>query len=140
MSYELDPEEITKINKHISNWERLVPGTKIKLPGISNQLSEEINEVEPFIEDYYPKVEIPIKEETNLNHQEEFVFEDNTIESTNQTKEDNYVSPSIKYDSKKKKNIMPYNSYYPYYMYPNPYMYNSYYNRGYHIPPKKRSR
>ena len=125
-SYQLKPMEIQKINKHISNWDKLIPGTKIKLPEISEQVNEEIDEVEPFIEDYYPKVELPkIEEEIfheNINN-EELVVE----------KQPNPEEKKI--NSVKKKSLPIYN---PYYMY-NPYGYN-FYNNRYYTPPKKRSR
>ncbi len=108
LSYNLETGEITKINQHISNWERLVPGTKIRLPSISNQLSEEIDEVEPFIEDYYPKIELPIKEE-KIEVSEE-VKEEKTLNKSSAKKKTNHYRPPM---------------YNPYYMYP--YMYNNYY-------------
>lgn len=125
--YQLKPIEIQKINKHISNWEKLIPGTKIKLPEISDQVNEEINEVEPFIEDYYPKVELPKVEE-------EIVIEN--IESKELIDEEEPVSMEEKKIMTTKKKTTP--IYNPYYMY-NPYGYNFYYNR-YYTPPKKRSR
>lgn len=94
-------------------------------------MSEELDEVEPFIEDYYPKVEIQTKEEPivpdNLNVEEQ--------------SQENSLPPNeeIKTIYKKKKPYSMYNPYYPYYMY-NPYTYNSYYNQRYYTPPKKRSR
>ncbi len=122
--YNLDIEEITRINKHISNWQKLIPGTKIKLPEISNELAEELDEVEPFIEDYYPKIEIPVKEE-------KVIEEDLNIEE----------EPPIKdVDKKTIKNKQQYINYNPYYYYP--YGYNNYYMNYYrsYKNPKKRSR
>ncbi len=78
------------------------------MPEISNRLNEEINEVEPFIEDYYPKIEIP---EVVASVEEE--------------------EKEIK---KPKKNKNYPNPYYPYSMYPNPYLYNNDFYR------RKRSR
>ena len=127
-SYGLDIEEITKINQHISNWDRLIPGTKIKLPEISNQLMEELDEVEPFIEDYYPKINIPIKEDDYLIKEQ--------IKEEKDLEEKTKVEESIKKEIKNKK--YPIN-YPPYYNYPYPYGYYNFYNRRYQ-PPKKRSR
>lgn len=94
-------------------------------------MSEELDEVEPFIEDYYPKVEVQTKEESialdNLNVEEK--PQENTLPPFEETKT----------VYKKKKPYAMYNPYYPYYMY-NPYTYNSYYNQRYYTPPKKRSR
>lgn len=123
--YNLDIEEITRINKHISNFQKLIPGTKIKLPEISNELAEELDEVEPFIEDYYPKIEIPVTEEKE------------EVLSTEEEK------PMVKEpDKKPTKNKQQYINYNPYYYYPYPYGYNNYYMNYYrsYKNPKKRSR
>ena len=56
--YNLNVNELTDLNKHISNWNNLIPGTRIKLPIISESLTEELNDIEPFIEDYYPKIDL----------------------------------------------------------------------------------
>lgn len=132
--YNVDIEEITRINKHISNWQKLVPGTKIKLPEISNQLAMELDEVEPFIEDYYPKIELPIKEE--LNVQEEVIEETSNIEKIPQ------ISDKDNVEKKMNKNKKQQASYFPYYNYPYPYGYNNYYMNyyRYYTNPKKRSR
>ncbi len=123
--YNLDIEEITRINKHISNFQKLIPGTKIKLPEISNELAEELDEVEPFIEDYYPKIEIPVPEEK----EEELSIEEE--------------KPIVKESDKKPtKNKQQYINYNPYYYYQYPYGYNNYYMNYYRSNknPKKRSR
>lgn len=56
--YNLTKEEIKDLNTHISSWDHLIPGTRIKLPKISEALANELNDVEPFIEDYYPKIDL----------------------------------------------------------------------------------
>lgn len=114
-NYELLEDEIIKNNKHITNWDKLIPGTRLKLPNISEKLADEIDEVEPFIEDYYPRIEVPIKEE----------YVEEPIQTT-----------PLKPNNDKLKNKIPNPYYYPYYTYPNIYMYGNYYKRG----NKKRSR
>lgn len=52
------PDEIQTLNQHISNWHKLIPGTKLRLPDIPETLKNELDDVEPFIEDYYPKIDI----------------------------------------------------------------------------------
>ena len=64
--YNLSVEEIKKINTHIRDWNNLIPGTKIRLPEISEQINNEIDNVEPFIEEYYPR----IKEESSIENNE----------------------------------------------------------------------
>ena len=122
--YHLDIEEITRINQHISKFQKLVPGTKIKLPEISNELQAELDEVEPFIEDYYPKIEVPVKEEAC---------------EKDETKDEESVNEEKKVVKKPNKN--PYINYNPYY-YPYPNGYNNYYMNYYRSlnNPKKRSR
>ncbi len=102
----------------------MIPGTKIRVPAISEQLSDELDEVEPFIEDYYPKLEWPLpkpkitEEELPKDNVEEVI---KTTKSLPSKKPNLYHKPLI---------------YNPYYIYPNPYMYNNYYRS----PRKKKSR
>ena len=76
-NYELLEDEIIKNNKHITNWDKLIPGTRLKLPNISEKLADEIDEVEPFIEDYYPKqlFDLPKENDSNSSVTEEVVLE-----------------------------------------------------------------
>ena len=57
-AYDMTFEELKKENKHIRRWDNLIPGTKLKIPVITESMNEEINSTEPFIEDYYPKMRI----------------------------------------------------------------------------------
>lgn len=54
--YNLTKEELIKENKHITSWRNLVPGTKLKIPAIPENVEQGIKDMEPFIEDYYPKL------------------------------------------------------------------------------------
>ena len=58
LNYQLDVDEIKAVNSYIKDWNHLIPGTKLRLPEISNMLNEEIDNYEPFIEEYYPKLSI----------------------------------------------------------------------------------
>ena len=71
--YELTIEELKNENKHIRNWNYLIPGTKLKIPVLTEALVEELNEIEPFIEDYYPKIKL---EEEQYN-----IVDENEIET-----------------------------------------------------------
>ena len=67
-SYDLTIDELKNENKHIRVWTNLIPGTKLKIPVLTESIVEDINTIEPFIEDYYPKIKIeeeyhPIEEE-----------------------------------------------------------------------------
>lgn len=63
--YNMDIEEIQKENRHIRDWVNLVPGTKLKIPVLSETLINEVNDFEPFIEDYYPKYDLNEKIDQN---------------------------------------------------------------------------
>ena len=72
--YDLSIDELKNENKHIRVWDKLIPGTKLKIPVLSENIVEDINEIEPFIEDYYPKIKIEEEvkiinnfEEPNIN-------------------------------------------------------------------------
>ena len=56
-----------KENKHIRVWERLIPGTKLKIPTISEAVDQDINSMEPFVEDYYPKLKLDVGAMVNPN-------------------------------------------------------------------------
>ncbi len=74
--YDLSIDELKNENKHIRSWNYLIPGTKLKIPILSESLIEDINEIEPFIEDYYPKIKI---EEQNYEIIEEENIEEEVI-------------------------------------------------------------
>jgi hypothetical protein len=73
--YDLSLDELKNENKHIRLWDKLIPGTKLKIPILSENLVEDINEIEPFIEDYYPKIKI--EEEVKVIN--DFEFENSKI-------------------------------------------------------------
>ena len=108
--YNLDIDEIKETNKHIRVWENLTPGLKIRLPEISESLAIELDDVEPFIEDYYPKLSPLIKEEEKVEKEEVIpVVKEQNIEIQKPQQPKNFY-------------------YYPYYY--NPYFqYYRYYNK-----------
>ena len=52
-NYKCERNELISINMHITNWEKLIAGTKLKIPMITNEVVEVLEETEPFVEDYY---------------------------------------------------------------------------------------
>ncbi len=56
--YDISIDELKNENKHIRIWNYLIPGTKLKIPVLTESILEELHEVEPFIEDYYPKLKV----------------------------------------------------------------------------------
>lgn len=83
--YDLTIEELKNENKHIRIWNKLIPGTKLKIPILSEAIIEDINTIEPFIEEYYPKIKI--EEDNQIIN--EFGDESNEVEITELIDEDN---------------------------------------------------
>lgn len=54
--YNLTKDELVEQNKHIRVWDKLIPGTKLKIPAIPDAVELEVSDIEPFVEDYYPKI------------------------------------------------------------------------------------
>ena len=104
--YNISQEEIKKANPHFRSWENIAPGAKINLPSIPEYLQEEIDNVEPFIEDYYPTIDI------------------DTIKQV-----DNIEKEPIKEEIKPKMKKLNYNNMYSYYYNPYDY-YRKFYSRN----------
>ena len=73
--YDITVDELKNENKHIRIWNYLIPGTKLKIPVLTEALVEDINEIEPFIEDYYPKITLEEEQFTIENPSEEIIEE-----------------------------------------------------------------
>lgn len=54
--YNLTKDELIEQNKHIRVWDKLIPGTKLKIPPIPDAVDLEVSDIEPFVEDYYPSL------------------------------------------------------------------------------------
>ena len=81
--YNLTKNEIKDLNTHITSWNNLIPGTRIKLPKISDAMNDELNDIEPFIEDYYPKIDL-----TKYESNEESVIKDEALEENKESIEE----------------------------------------------------
>ena len=103
--YNVDIEEIKENNKHIRIWDNLSPGLKIRLPEISESLATEIDDVEPFIEDYYPKLS-PLYKEEKIGEEVIPV----AVEKKEQSEKDNIIKQYHYYP-------LYYNPYFQYYRY-----------------------
>lgn len=55
--YNVAKEEIIKLNRHINNIDSVVPGMKIRLPILSDEVSDQMKDSFLDIEKYYPKVD-----------------------------------------------------------------------------------
>lgn len=137
--YNLTKDELKEENRHIRKWDKLIPGTKLKIPVITETIDSEVSEMEPFIEDYYPKLNIEDDLKT-ISSEEELaeVFKDENeeIDKNEETeiqeeleKEAEEETPKIINEEIEKKEIVkqknnkvnyPYfNPYYSYYYYSN---------------------
>ncbi len=88
--YSVTEDELKEDNRHIRVWDRLIPGTKLKITPITITDDEDITQMEPFIEDYYPK-DINIEKEEN----QKIIEEDIEEILIKETKEE-VVKPEIK--------------------------------------------
>lgn len=144
--YSITEDELKEENRHIRVWDRLIPGTKLKVPVLSEADDNDILQMEPFIEDYYPKdinlegkevISNALDEELIVDNQEK-IEEDNIINNTvatndvvledvilekdtniNETKKDIRESEREDYINKpRRQNNYKHNIiYYPYYVY-----------------------
>lgn len=88
--YDLNRDELVEENRHIKNWGKLIPGTKLKIPTVSQIIDSEIMEMEPFVEDYYPKISSEVEEKTEENEEKivyQNVGEDVEIKENEEIKE-----------------------------------------------------
>lgn len=120
--YNLDIDEIKSCNQHIRNWDGLIAGTKLLLPAIPRVLRDELNDVEPFIEEYYPKISdfemVNKKNDENdpslpKNDKPETIIEGKQPPSSS-TNKLNHPKSSIFYNGYYYPNSYPF-PYYPYY-------------------------
>lgn len=54
--YKVSLDELISTNRHIRDFNNLIPGTKIKIPQITYEVEEELDKTEPFIEQYYDEI------------------------------------------------------------------------------------
>ena len=84
MLYHCEINDITGNNLHITDFKKLMAGTKLKIPFLSKEVIDTLEETESFISEYYPKfdgVKPILKEEEKTVKKEE--------ETINISEEDN---------------------------------------------------
>lgn len=99
-AYHLEKSDIISNNLHITDFSKLIPGTKLKIPFLSKETMDTLEETEGFIRDYYPnydgkfngikksepkeeeKVEV-IKEENIKTNNEDQLFVKNDVSNEN---------------------------------------------------------
>lgn len=115
-NYNLTVDEIKVINQHISNWDNIIAGTKLLLPNIPERIKDELNDIEPFIEEYYPKLS-----DFNYGRFDEDVVKhhettNNDDQSSQEKKEQQPIKPKYYVHPKFYNGYYPpYVPYYPYY-------------------------
>lgn len=91
--YQVKESEIREVNKHIKNFNKLIPGTKIKIPTITETIDSDILEMEPFIEDYYPKIDEEENKEEKIEEEIRLTEDKDIIENNKNTyKDDSYIN------------------------------------------------
>lgn len=73
--YSLSINELKEVNRHVRDWNKLIPGTKLKIPIINEAIEQDIIDMEPFVEDYYPRNDEPLFKEEQEN-QDNIVIEE----------------------------------------------------------------
>ena len=131
-SYDLSLDELKKENKHIRLWNYLIPGTKLKIPVLSESINQDINDMEPFIEDYYPKLKVE-EDIVEIDNNQENINSLDEITESNLVEENNLIENTIvekideqELDSKIQKVVEPINKRDKVivgYIYPQPYYY-----------------
>ncbi len=78
--YDVEKEELISNNKHVTNWNSLLAGIKIRVPIVCEEITSHLKEVEPFIEDFYNDEEYDYQTEKEVfnNHNTMNVFENKT--------------------------------------------------------------
>ena len=78
--YHCDINDIKGNNLHITDFKKLMPGTKLKIPFLNKEVIDTLEETESFISDYYPKFEGKINDVKAEKQKENFV--EKSVEKT----------------------------------------------------------
>lgn len=100
--YNLNKDELIENNKHIRVWDKLIPGTKLKIPSIPDSVDLEVTDMEPFVEDYYPQInEEVVTPVANIEEDDyKAIDDDEEIYSTEQLEQQEQVTEETKDNSK----------------------------------------
>ena len=116
MLYHCEINDITGNNLHITDFKKLLPGTKLKIPFLSKEVIDTLEETESFISEYYPKFDgVKPKEKEVIKEElkEEEVVVDLLIENNEEKNEkkpqssDNSTINLPKYNSRYFGNVPP---------------------------------
>jgi len=78
--YSVSLEEIVKLNRHINHIDNVVPGMKIRLPILSDEVSDELKDNFLDIEKYYPKIDDFKDVKVSKKNSEDDIYEVEDIE------------------------------------------------------------
>lgn len=87
-TYSLTLNELKEYNRHVRDWNKLIPGTKLKIPIINEAVEQDIIDMEPFIEDYYPRNTSPFDEKDQINNIETKDLKTSDVVTSDLKKED----------------------------------------------------
>lgn len=102
-NYQCDISDVTSNNLHITDFNNLKAGMKLKIPFLTKPVMDTLEETESFISDYYPSLKsLDINDMTN---------DDLNVEEKNVILEKEEITPKTKTE-KREKELMPYGSYF----------------------------
>lgn len=105
--YKITENEIIRINPHFRSWENLAPGAKLRIPELSEAVIDELDEIEPFIEDYYPKIDLA-EIFTKVEKENEISQENKNIVNDKPKKVNNKINSYYYYPYYSYYNFIPY--------------------------------
>lgn len=123
-AYHLEKSDIISNNLHITDFSKLIPGTKLKIPFLSKDTIDTLEETEGFIRDYYPNYdgkfngmkknsEVALKkvEEVNLES-DEVLSNKNTVINNEDLNNDKKDTINNKSNEKPSHRVINYNTCY----------------------------
>lgn len=111
--YHCDVNDITGNNLHITDFKKLMPGTKLKIPFLNKEVIDTLEETESFISDYYPKFDGKTTKKNNEEHLESIKKnQDEEITEKPLEKEELEVEKKPKISENSQYNLPRYNSLY----------------------------
>lgn len=81
--YGLQINELKEANRHVRDFNKLLAGTKLKIPIVNEAINQDINDMEPFIEEYYPKYDDEFQEKEIVEDVVSEMLEENIINDIN---------------------------------------------------------
>lgn len=104
-TYSLTINELKEYNRHIKEWNKLIPGTKLKIPIINESVEQDMIDMEPFIEEYYPRNDEPIFQNSEGFEENQYDKDIDKIDDLEEVKEkisENKTNEGIKEINEKK--------------------------------------